>query len=199
MLDSLKHLIICASSLTLAILASTPAKFVVGTVKDAFALGTYTASHTVAFIYRTNAQSRASKKACVQENLPYVVFGPATTCYKRRVIKDCLCFLRWLLNGRDKAGMKRALENPKRGFGESARREFDVYCDLVESYQKAQPVVTTSPCTPFDVLMSLANPQQNLDPAFPLPQDTFSTRPLKLFTEFARQCKPCKPWQISNR
>ena len=82
MLDSLKHLIICASSLTLAILASTPAKFVVGTVKDAFALGTYSASHTVAFIYRTNAQSRASKKACVQENLPYVVFGPATTCYK---------------------------------------------------------------------------------------------------------------------
>ena len=45
--------------------------------------------------------------------------------------------------------------------------------------------------TPLDVLISLAEPQQHVDPAFPPPPppplDTFSTRSLTLFTEFARQ------------
>ena len=83
--------------------------------------------------------------------------------------------------------MVRALTTPKRGIGDSALRELDDYCVLVESYQKAHPDVTTTLWTPLDVLISLAKPQQNADPAFPLPQDTFSTRSLKVFTEFAWQ------------
>ena len=113
------------------------AKFVVGTVKDALAEGIYTDSHSVAFIYRTNAQSRALEKECVQENLPYVIFGSDASSYKGQLeIKDRLSFLRWLHNGRDKAAMVRALTTPKRGIGESALRELDDYCSLVESYQK---------------------------------------------------------------
>ena len=157
------------------------ASFVVKTIKKMLADGPYTPASTVAILYRTNAQSRLLEEACVNNNLPYVILGKATSFYKRREVKDCLCFLRWLYNGRDKGSMVRTFQTPSRGLGEKAIEQFEEYCSLVFAAcikaGRAQP-------TYLDILLSFPHPE---DEEMPVRKDIIATRPLKLFTEFARQ------------
>jgi DNA helicase II / ATP-dependent DNA helicase PcrA len=152
------------------------------------ASGTYKADHTLAFIYRTNAQSRLIEEACVRFNVPYVVFGSFTSFYNRQEIKDCLCFLRWLHNGRDRVAMLRAIETPKRGIGDIAIREFDQYCDLVEQHWDEQYHGEGKP-NALEVLFHLSGDYSWCtipNPEFPPPEVSLSSRPHKLFIEFSR-------------
>jgi DNA helicase II / ATP-dependent DNA helicase PcrA len=151
--------------------------------------GAYTANHKVAFVYRTNAQSRLLEEACVQFNVPYVIFGSFTSFYNSHEIKDCLCFLRWLRNGRDRIAMLRAIETPKRGLGDSAIREFDNYCAIVEEFWEEHFSEQPRP-SPLDILFLLSGNFSNRvveSPNFPAPGASLSTRPLKLFVDFSRQ------------
>lgn len=161
------------------------AKFVLKTVKERISKVEFGPESSVALIYRTNAQSRALEEACVSHNVPYVVFGSATSFYKRQEVKDCLCFLRWLHNGRDRIAMLRAMTTPKRGIGDSALREFEAYCAQVEQVQelRLEPIPT-----PFDVLLSLSG-ESSLVPTDCDPSEYLSTRPLKLLTEFSGQMR----------
>jgi DNA helicase II / ATP-dependent DNA helicase PcrA len=165
------------------------AQFVVNWVNKQLANGSYGKDHSVAFIYRTNAQSRELEEACVQQNLPYVIFGSATSFYKRQEIKDCLCYLRWLYNGRDRTSMLRAVETPKRGIGDTAIREFDEYCALVDQLWEEQYPDSPRP-SPLQVLFHLSGDDSGLtvpNAQFPPPTIALSTRPLRLLTEFSRQ------------
>lgn len=120
---------------------------------------------------------------------PYVIFGSATSFYKRQEVKDCLCFLRWLYNGRDKDAMLRAITTPKRGIGGTAIAEFQRYCDVVGNFFIDNYPTSPSP-TPLDVLFLLS-----ADTAWcpheismcPPPSSVLSTRPLRLFQDFSRQ------------
>lgn len=168
---------------------SFPAEFVVKKVKEQVSAGEYGTDYSVAFIYRTNAQSRHLEEACVRYNLPYVIFGSATSFYKRQEIKDCLCFLRWLYNGRDRSSMLRAFETPKRGIGDTAIREFDEYCALVDQLWDEHHPEATKP-TILEILFHLSGDDSwcNLEGAqFPPPSVSISTRPLKLLVEFSSQ------------
>lgn len=151
--------------------------------------GVYGFDHSVAFIYRTNAQSRALEEACVKYNLPYVIFGSATSFYKRQEIKDCLCFLRWLYNGRDRISMLRAMGTPKRGIGDTAIREFDAYCaDVDQLWDEIFPEATKP--SPLEVLFHLSGDDSwcsSHGAQFPPPSVSLSTRPLKLLTKFSKQ------------
>ena len=143
--------------------------------------GHYSPSSTVAILYRTNAQSRLLEEACVNNNLPYVILGKATSFYKRREVKDCLCFLRWLYNGRDKGSMIRAFQTPSRGLGDKGIEQFEEYCSLMDqAYSKAGRARPTQ----LDILLSFPHAEEE---GMPARKDTIATRPLKLFTEFARQ------------
>lgn len=170
-------------------LCTVSATFVVKKVKELVSSGVYGPDYSVAFIYRTNAQSRHLEEACVQHNLPYVIFGSATSFYKRQEIKDCLCFFRWLYNGRDRSSMLRAIETPKRGLGDTAIREFDEYCALVDQHwEEHHP--EASKATSLEILFHLSGDDSwcALKGAqFPPPSVAISTRPLKLLTEFSRQ------------
>jgi DNA helicase-2/ATP-dependent DNA helicase PcrA len=168
-------------------LCSFLADFVVKHVKDLVSSGTYGPDNSVAFIYRTNAQSRALEEACVLHNLPYVIFGSATSFYKRPEIKDCLSFLRWMYNGRDRSSMLRAMKTPSRGLGDVAVREFDDYCTRIDEYFEVNHAGSPQP-TPFDVLL-LFSSQKPLSEGFPLPSESLSTRPLKLLTAFSVQMR----------
>jgi DNA helicase-2/ATP-dependent DNA helicase PcrA len=161
------------------------ADYVIKTIKDRLLSRDFKPDTSVALIYRTNAQSRALEEACVKENLPYVIFGSATSFYKRQEVKDCLCFLRWLKNGRDRSAMLRAIVTPKRGIGETAIREFEEYCEYVDSQWEA---ATPGP-NPFDVLMSLSGPTDFDDKIEFDPAGYLSTRPRKLFKEFSSQMR----------
>ena len=122
----------------------------------------------------------------MKNNLPYVIFGAATSFYKRQEVKDCLCFLRWLNNGRDRTSMLRAMVTPKRGIGESAIRDFDAYCEHVESLVRENPEVQIP--TPFEVLLSLSG-ETSLVPVDADPRDYLSTRALKPLVEFSGQMR----------
>jgi UvrD-like helicase C-terminal domain len=136
---------------------------------------------TVAILYRTNAQSRSLEEACVKQNIPYVILGKATSFYKRREVKDCLCFLRWMYNGRDKGSMLRAFQTPARGLGDKAIEQFQQYCSLVDDVYTDQLRPTE-----LDILLSFCSPEEE---GMPIRKDTISSRPLKLFTEFAHQMR----------
>ncbi|MBD3318257.1 MAG: AAA family ATPase [Chitinivibrionales bacterium] len=70
----------------------------------------------VAVLFRTNAQSRVLEEALRRAKLPYVVVG-ATSFYQRKEIKDCLAYLRLLINPRDDVSCARVLNVPTRGIG----------------------------------------------------------------------------------
>lgn len=141
---------------------------------------------TVALIYRTNAQSRALEEACVAHNVQYLVRGNVGTFYSRAEIKDCLCFLRWIYNGRDLNAMNRAFATPSRGLGEVSINEFMAYCKKVENHLQIEEQSASS--TPFDILISLAGSEPTLIPT----DEIISKRTLNKLIPFASQMKKIK-------
>jgi DNA helicase-2/ATP-dependent DNA helicase PcrA len=79
-----------------------------------------------AILYRTNAQSRVLEERLIYENVPYKIFG-GTSFYQRKEIKDVLAYLRLINNSIDNLAVKRVINVPRRGIG-------DTTVDKLESY-----------------------------------------------------------------
>ena len=150
--------------------------------------GDLTIDSTVAIIYRTNAQSRALEEACVAQNVRYLVRGSAGTFYSRAEVKDCLCFLKWLYNGRDRSALLRAIKTPSRGIGEVSLNEFASYCENVEKFVDEQRSGVPIP-TPLETLMSLSSLERdgNSNTLHLLPNDFMSKRTINRLLPFAKQ------------
>lgn len=69
-----------------------------------------------AILYRTNAQSRAIEDALRKKDLPYRIYG-GLSFYQRKEIKDVLSYLRLVLNPKDEEALKRVINYPARGIG----------------------------------------------------------------------------------
>lgn len=69
-----------------------------------------------AILYRTNAQSRIFEEALRKRNIPYRVFG-SLSFYQRKEIKDILAYFRLSLNPSDDEALKRVINYPARGIG----------------------------------------------------------------------------------
>ncbi|HEY2302602.1 MAG TPA: UvrD-helicase domain-containing protein, partial [Acidimicrobiales bacterium] len=80
----------------------------------------------IAVFYRTNAQSRAVEEELVRRNIPYKVVG-GTKFYDRREIKDLLAYLRAVANPLDEVSLKRVVNVPKRGVGDTSIARLDVF------------------------------------------------------------------------
>jgi DNA helicase II / ATP-dependent DNA helicase PcrA len=78
----------------------------------------------VAVFYRTNAQSRAVEEELVRRNIPYKVVG-GTKFYDRREVKDLLGYLRVIANPADEVSLKRIVNVPKRGVGDTSVARID--------------------------------------------------------------------------
>ncbi|MBO5277864.1 MAG: DNA helicase PcrA [Lachnospiraceae bacterium] len=91
------------------------AERIVAEIKQLVAGGTYRYSDC-ALLYRTNAQSRILEEQFVRENIPYKVVG-GVNFYARKEIKDLLCYLKTIDNGRDDLAVRRIINVPKRGIG----------------------------------------------------------------------------------
>lgn len=78
----------------------------------------------MAVFYRTNAQSRALEEYLVRVNIPYKVIG-GTRFYDRREVKDALAYLKAVANPVDEVSIKRVLNVPKRGVGDSTVGKLD--------------------------------------------------------------------------
>ncbi|MCR4851047.1 MAG: UvrD-helicase domain-containing protein [Lachnospiraceae bacterium] len=69
-----------------------------------------------AVLYRTNAQSRLIEESFIYEGLPYNVVG-GVNFYSRKEIKDVLAYLKTIDNGQDDLQVRRIINTPKRGIG----------------------------------------------------------------------------------
>ena len=82
----------------------------------------------VAIFYRANAQSRIIEERLAAASLPYRVVG-GTRFYDRREVKDALAYLRAIVNPTDEVSLKRVLNVPKRGIGDSSLARLDQYAN----------------------------------------------------------------------
>jgi DNA helicase-2/ATP-dependent DNA helicase PcrA len=80
----------------------------------------------IAILFRTNAQSRSLEDALRRARIPYVLVG-GTSFYERKEIKDCMAYLRLLVNPRDDVSMDRILNVPPRGIGAKSRDSLLAY------------------------------------------------------------------------
>ncbi len=80
----------------------------------------------MAVLYRTNAQARVLEEAFMRLGVPYKVVG-GTRFYDRREIKDAMAYLRAVLNPLDEVSVKRVLNVPKRGVGDTSVARLDAY------------------------------------------------------------------------
>ena len=71
-----------------------------------------------AILYRTNAQSRAMEDALRKRDIPYRIYG-GLSFYQRKEIKDVLAYLRLLVNPKDEESLKRIINYPPRGIGQT--------------------------------------------------------------------------------
>ncbi|MCK0124556.1 UvrD-helicase domain-containing protein [Gelidibacter sp. F2691] len=71
-----------------------------------------------AILYRTNAQSRAMEDALRKRNIPYRIYG-GLSFYQRKEIKDVLSYLRLIINPADEEALKRVINFPGRGIGQT--------------------------------------------------------------------------------
>ncbi|MFL2601689.1 MAG: ATP-dependent helicase [Flavobacteriaceae bacterium] len=69
-------------------------------------------------LYRTNAQSRALEDALRKREIPYKIYG-GTSFYQRKEIKDIMAYLRLVINTKDEESLKRIINYPARGIGQT--------------------------------------------------------------------------------
>ena len=71
-----------------------------------------------AVLYRTNAQSRSIEDALRKRDIPYRIYG-GLSFYQRKEIKDVLSYLRLIINPADEEALKRVINFPARGIGQT--------------------------------------------------------------------------------
>jgi DNA helicase-2/ATP-dependent DNA helicase PcrA len=91
-----------------------------------------------AILYRTNAQSRVFEETLRKKNIPYKIYG-GLSFYERKEIKDILSYFRMVINPEDEEALKRTINYPKRGIGDT-------------TVHKIFEVSSVSDLSPWDVL-----------------------------------------------
>ncbi|MEA2971939.1 MAG: ATP-dependent helicase UvrD/PcrA [Actinomycetota bacterium] len=96
----------------------------------------------MAVFYRTNAQSRVLEEHLVRLNIPYKVVG-GTRFYERREVKDALAYLRAVVNPTDEVSLRRIVNVPKRGVGDTSIARLEAWAaaqgrPLVDALAKAE-------------------------------------------------------------
>ena len=72
----------------------------------------------MAILYRTNAQSRIFEEKLKQKNIPYAIVR-GISFYDRKEIKDLMSYLKVVDSGMDDLSVKRIINVPKRGIGQT--------------------------------------------------------------------------------
>ena len=81
-----------------------------------------------AVLYRTNAQSRSIEDALRKKDIPYRIYG-GLSFYQRKEIKDVIAYLRLIFNPKDEEALKRVINYPGRGIGDTTVSKLVVAAD----------------------------------------------------------------------
>jgi DNA helicase-2/ATP-dependent DNA helicase PcrA len=98
----------------------TEAYFVVSEITEKYKNGS--SYNDFAVLYRTNSQSRIVEEMLLGSGIPYSVYG-GQPFYGRKEVKDAIAYLRILTNPDDEIALRRIINVPKRGLGDSALKE----------------------------------------------------------------------------
>lgn len=83
----------------------------------------------IAIFYRTNALGRSIEEGFLKANIPYKVIG-SYYFYARKEIKDLISYLKLVLNPHDDISLRRVINVPKRGIGESSLNKLEELAKL---------------------------------------------------------------------
>jgi len=81
-----------------------------------------------AILYRTNNQSRALEEACMAAGIPYRIYG-GTKFYDRAEVKNVICYLKLINNTEDSQSLRRVINIPKRGIGDTTLKNLSDFAD----------------------------------------------------------------------
>ena len=103
----------------------------------------------IAIFYRTNAQARVVEESLIRLGVPYKVVG-GTRFYDRREIKDAMAYLRAAVNPADEVSVKRVLNVPKRGVGDTSVGKLDAFAaaetiSFTDAMRRANEAALTGP------------------------------------------------------
>lgn len=79
-----------------------------------------------AVLYRTNAQSRVLEEAFLMMRIPHILVG-GQRFYERKEIKDIIAYLRVIANPNDSVSLKRIINIPARGIGDTTIARMEQY------------------------------------------------------------------------
>lgn len=121
---------------------SDEASFIVNEIKELVENGKN--YNDFALLYRINAQSRTLEEKLVQANIPHRLLG-STRFYDRKEIKDILSYLKVLNNPSDDLAIKRIINVPKRGIGDTTINKVSDFAyendiDFIEILRKADQI-----------------------------------------------------------
>jgi len=114
--------------------------------------------HDFAILYRTNAQSRSMEEALRKLGMPYKIYG-GLSFYQRKEIKDLIAYFRLTFNPNDEEALKRVINYPRRGIGDTTVDKIIVSADQHQ-------------ITPWEVI---CNPSKYLDGRTSASVGVFST------------------------
>ena len=111
-------------------------QFLSGYEEAEYVVGEITAHHRdgrfrykdCAVLYRTNAQSRLFEEKLLYSGIPYKIVG-GINFYSRKEIKDLLSYLKTVDNARDDLAVRRILNVPRRGIGDTTQAKIQDYAD----------------------------------------------------------------------
>lgn len=86
--------------------------------------GQYKSYNSFAILYRTNAQARAIEQTLIEYGMPYRIFG-GFSYLARKEIKDLIAYLKLINNQDDEVSLRRIINTPKRGIGDSALKNIE--------------------------------------------------------------------------
>lgn len=90
--------------------------FVASSIMDSSSDGRSWSEHAV--LYRMNAQSATIERALVRQGIPYRIIG-GHRFYERKEVKDIVAYLSVICNPNDTVRLRRIINEPKRGIGDS--------------------------------------------------------------------------------
>ncbi len=83
----------------------------------------------IAILYRTNAQSRALEDQLRRNAISYNIIG-GIKFYERKEIKDVLAYLKVLVNPADSVSLRRIINFPLRGIGETTVNKIERFAEM---------------------------------------------------------------------
>ncbi|MCU0327380.1 MAG: UvrD-helicase domain-containing protein [Chitinophagales bacterium] len=83
-------------------------------------------NHEIVILCRTNSQSRAFEEALRRSDIPYRVYA-GLSFFQRKEIKDAIAYLKLLINPHDDETLKRIINYPTRGIGNTSMTKVMLY------------------------------------------------------------------------